>query len=194
MRGFYLFIYFLMWLPVHIAYPLLVRGRKNLPAGPCILCANHSNYIDPFLIIYACGPRCFLRTMAKREALKTPVLGWAYKMCGAFPVDRGSVDVQAVRTVMGVLKSGGKVVIFPEGTRTGDDDPNAGKNGAIRFASKLHVPIVPVFITRNKNVFRLVHIHIGEPYDVLCHGHADMTEKTHELMEKIFALGTDYEH
>lgn len=194
MRAFYLFVYFLMWIPVHIAYPMVVKGKKNIPDGPCILCANHSNYIDPFLLIYAFGPRRFLHTMSKKEALQTPVMGWVYKMCGAFPVDRGNMDVNAVRTVVRHIKNGSKVVIFPEGTRTDEDDPDAGKNGAIRFASKLNVPIVPIFITRKKKVFGLVHIHIGEPYAVQCHGHADMAEKTHELMERIFALGADYEH
>lgn len=194
MRAFYLFVYFLMWIPVHIAYPMVVKGKKNIPDGPCIICANHSNYIDPFLLIYAFGPKRFLHTMSKKEALQTPVMGWVYKMCGAFPVDRGNMDVNAVRTVVRHIKSGSKVVIFPEGTRTDEDDPDAGKNGAIRFASKLNVPIVPIFITRKKKVFGLVHIHIGEPYDVHCHGHADMAEKTRELMERIFALGADYEH
>lgn len=194
MRAFYIFIYFLMWLPVHIAYPMVVKGRKNIPQDACIICANHSNYIDPFLLIFSFGPKRFLHTMSKKEALETPVLGWCYKMCGAFPVDRGGVDVNAVRTVMGLIKAGGKVVIFPEGTRTDIDNPDAGKNGAIRFASKLNVPILPVYITRRKKVFGLVRIHIGEPYAVQCHGHADMAEKTHELMENIFALGADYEH
>lgn len=192
MRAFYLFIYFLMWIPVHIAYPMVIKGRGNIPDGPCIICANHSNYIDPFLLIYAFGPKRFLHTMSKKEALQTPVMGWIYKMCGAFPVDRGNVDVNAVRTVMKHIKSGGKVVIFPEGTRTEDDDPNAGKNGAIRFASKLNVPIVPVFITRRKKVFGLVHIHIGQPYEVRCRGHQESAERTHELMERIFALGEAY--
>lgn len=192
MRAFYLFIYFLMWLPVHIAYPMTVKGRGNIPAGPCIICANHSNYIDPFLLIYAFGPKRFLHTMSKKEALQTPVMGWIYKMCGAFPVDRGNVDVNAVRTVMKHIKSGSKVVIFPEGTRTDDDDPDAGKNGAIRFASKLNVPIVPVFITRRKKVFGLVHIHIGQPYEVRCRGHQETAERTRELMERIFALGDEH--
>lgn len=194
MRFFYVFIYFLMWLPVHIGYPMAVKGKKNIPDGPCIICANHSNYIDPFLLIFAFGPKRFLHTMSKKEALETPILGWCYKMCGAFPVDRGGVDVNAVRTVMNLLKGGSKVVIFPEGTRTDDDNPDAGKNGAIRFASKLNVPILPVYITRKKKVFGLVHIHIGKPYEVHCHGHQDMAEKTHELMENIFALGAEHEN
>ncbi len=189
MRAFYLFVYFLLWIPVHLLYPMIIRGRANIPDGPCIICANHSNYIDPLLIIYAFGPRRFLHTMSKKENIEKPVIGWIYRMCGAFPVERGGIDMGAVRTTMTLLKKGCKVVIFPEGTRTTWDDPDAGKAGAVRFASKLNVPIVPIFITRNKKILGLVRIRIGEPYEVCCRTRAEYEEKTRELMNTIFALG-----
>ena len=189
MRIFYLFIYFLLWIPVHIVYPMIVTGRSSVPEGPCIICANHSNYIDPFLLIYAFGPRRFLHTMSKKENIEKPFVGWIYRMCGGFPVERGGIDMNAVRTTMSLLKKGCKVVIFPEGTRTEKDDPNAGKHGAVRFASKLHVPILPVFITRNKKAFGLVRIRIGRAYEVCCRTHQEYEEKPRELMNNIFALG-----
>ena len=36
-------------------YPMRCRGRENIPDGPAVVCANHSNYIDPLLVAVAFG-------------------------------------------------------------------------------------------------------------------------------------------
>ncbi len=189
MRFFYILAYIILWIPCHVLYPIIVTGRANIPAGACVICANHSNYIDPLLLIYAFGLPCFLHCMSKKENMEKPVIGWIYKMCGAYGVNRDEQDIVAARTTLKLLKEGKKVVIFPEGTRTSVDDANAGKPGAVRFAAKCGVPIVPVFITRGKKVFHLVRIRIGECFEPQCHTQEDYLTETHSLLEKIFALG-----
>lgn len=188
-KVFYVFCWIVLWPICHLLYPMRTKGRENIPEGACILCANHSNFIDPLIMIYACGMKDFLYTMSKKENLKIPVIGWIYRMCGAYPVNREGQDIQAVRTTLELLKSGEKVVIFPEGTRTAFNDPSAGKLGAIRFAAKLDVPLVPVYITRNKRCFRLVNVHIGSPYRITGAIKEDYGRLAQELMESIFALG-----
>ena len=189
MKLFYTFCYLALWLICHLLYPMRVMGREFIPSGSCIICANHSNYIDPVLLIYAFGLKNYLHTMSKKENLEKPLFGWIYRLCGAFPVNRKGQDIQAVRTTLTLLQRGEKVVIFPEGTRTALNDPSAGKLGAVRFAAKLNVPLLPVFITRNKRVFQHVEVRIGEPYRVSGKAHEDYEALSRELMEKIFALG-----
>lgn len=189
MKFFYAFCYLILWIICHFLYPMRVVGREFIPSGPCIICANHSNYIDPLLLIYAFGLKYFLYTMSKKENLQKPVFGWIYRHCGAFPVNREGQDIKAVRTTLTLLQRGEKVVIFPEGTRTALNDPSAGKLGAVRFATKLNVPLLPVFITRNKRIFRHVEVRIGKPYRVSGKTHEDYETLSRELMEKIFALG-----
>ena len=185
----YRLVYCLLWPICHLIYPMVVSGRENIPAGACIICANHSNYIDPLLLLYAFTLKNFLFTMSKKENMDLPVIGKIYKWCGAFPVERGSVDIKAVRTVYSLLKGGKKVVIFPEGTRTAVDNEQAGKSGAVRFAAKTQLPIVPVFITRGKRIFRRVKINIGAPYRVELRAPSEAAEETAALMRRIFALG-----
>ena len=36
-------------------YPLRCKGLENIPEGPAVVCANHSNYIDPLLVAAAFG-------------------------------------------------------------------------------------------------------------------------------------------
>ena len=191
MRWFYNLVYILTWLPVHGLYRLRVSGRENIPDGPCIVCADHSNFIDPLIVAIAFGIKHFLHSMSKQENMDMPVLGWIYKMLGAYGVRRGEQDVNAVRTTMSLLKKGEKVLIFPEGTRTREDNADAAKTGAVRFAAKLHVPVVPVFLTRNKSVFHRAYVRIGEPFVPAGKTPEELHAETIWLMEAIYALGEE---
>lgn len=191
MRWFYNFIYIITWIPVRILYFLKVSGRENIPEGPFIACADHSNFIDPLLVANGFGLKVFLHSMSKQENMEIPVLGQFYKMLGAYGVRRGEQDVAAVRTTMQLLKSGERVLIFPEGTRTREDNADAAKTGAVRFASKLHVPIVPVFLTRNKSVFHRAVVRVGEPFIPVGKTSEEIHAETIRLMEAIYALGED---
>ena len=37
-------VYAVLWLPQKLLFPITVKGRENVPEGPCILCPNHSNF------------------------------------------------------------------------------------------------------------------------------------------------------
>jgi len=170
-----------------LLYPLRILGRENIPEGPAIICANHSNYIDPILIAYAFTKKHWIHFMAKIELFKIPVLGWILRKIGTFPVDRGSADIGSIRTAMRYLKEGAKVMIFPEGTRVSADDAVAAKSGAVRLASKLKVPIIPVHIPRGKKIFRRVLLIIGKPYQVTASA-GEYDSAAGELMHRIGEL------
>lgn len=170
-------------------WPTDMVGLENIPEGPCILCPNHSNFSDPFILVFAFPPDTGLRFMSKKENMTIPVLGWFYKQCGAFSVDREGQDIQAFRNVRRILQEGRKLVIFPEGTRTPVNNTDAGHPGAVRFAARQGVPVVPVFITRNKKIFRRVRLAFGEAYTVAAKKQEEFVEETRLLMGKIFALG-----
>lgn len=169
-------------------YPLRHKGRDNIPKGPAIVCANHSNYIDPVLVAFSFGRENLIHFMAKKEILSVPILGPILRKCGVFPVDRENSDIDAVRTAMKCLRNGEKILIFPEGTRRNTDNAVEAKTGAVRIASKLHVPIIPVFIPRKKKIFGRVTIKIGEPYYVEGSTHEDYIRLADELMGKINAM------
>ena len=58
------------------------------------------------------------------------------------------------------------------------------------MAAKLRVPIVPVFISRRKVIFRKVKIVIGEPIYV-SKDTEDFQQVTDELMDTIAKLGRE---
>ena len=58
-----------------------------------------------------------LRPMAKIELYGNPLMAWLLRRAGAFPVRRGQGDAEAVATALAILREGGLLAMFPEGTR-----------------------------------------------------------------------------
>ncbi len=169
-------------------YHLSFKGRENIPEGPAVVCGNHSNLIDPILVAASFGKKTFMHFMAKLELRSVPIVGWALEKAGVCFVDRGKSDIGAMRSMMKCLKRGDKIFIFPEGTRVGEDNMVDAKTGAVRLASKMNVPIVPVYIPRRKKLFSKVSLIIGKPYMVEGHNHNEYEELADGIMERIYEL------
>ena len=147
-------------------YRLKFIGRENVPEGGAMLCANHTSFLDPIFLAFALGIKHHPRFMGKASLFRVPLVGRIYTAVGSFAVERGKSDVTAVKTAMSYLKSGEKVVIYPEGTRVRGDSAVAAKQGAVRIADQMNVPVVPVHIPGDKHLFGRYTIVIGEPYFV----------------------------
>ena len=170
--------------------PLYVEGLENFDMNkPFILCANHISNWDVVALYLAC-PR-LINFMAKAELFKFKPLAWLLKKVGAFPVRRGENDITAIKTAMKVLKDGEVLGIFPQGTRTDNDDQ--AKGGAVLIASKTNVPVVPAAIVTEYKIFRPVHIIIGEPMDMSADHRLtseEIQQKADEIMKQIKTLKT----
>ena len=189
--------YYRKWLKrlkglVYFFYPTEVHGLENITDQPAIICANHSNFIDPVLIGEAFGPEHHIHFMAKEELRSKPVLGKFIENLGSFFVERGSsTGIDAVRNTMKCIRSGDKVMIFPEGTRVEEDGAADAKTGAVRMAAKLKVPIVPVYISRNKKFFRKAKLIIGKPIPVPAGTHEEYEAFAGQLMVDISEMGRE---
>jgi 1-acyl-sn-glycerol-3-phosphate acyltransferase len=129
-----------------------VRGGEHVPAtGPVILAANHESIWDPFVLgVLTERP---IHYMAKEELWHYPVLKQAMNGFGAFPVDRGGGDVQALRHGVALLERGEVLGLFPQGTSK-QDRPRRYHRGAARLALLTGAPIVPVKLTGTRGIFR----------------------------------------
>ena len=112
-----------------------VSGAEHIPAdGGVIVAPNHKNFLDPFFIGIA--TRRHVRFMAKIELFKGP-LRWLLVRLGAFPIRRGESDTEALDTAAAILRAGGLVVVFPEGTRVEQPDAlGAPRHGAGAWRSR----------------------------------------------------------
>lgn len=149
-----------------IAYNLKFEGKENVPKdGSNIFASNHRGYVDPVFISLACRvPNTF---MAKEELFHSKkFFVWIIKKFGAFPVERGKGDMQAINTSFEKLNSGRNLVIFPEGTRSHDGKVGRGKTGVALIAAVAQCPVIPVGINYQgeKLKFRKkVVIRFGKP-------------------------------
>ena len=124
-----------------------IIGSENFPTDRgYIVVANHSTEIDPVTValpIFNNG--VFPRFLAKDSLFRAPVLGYIMRKMAHIPVIRGSVDARkALITARKVVEAGGAVVIYPEGTTTGDPEgwPMQARTGAARLALALGIGYV----------------------------------------------------
>jgi 1-acyl-sn-glycerol-3-phosphate acyltransferase len=115
----------------------------NVPRhGPLLVVANHTSYVDPMLLALAVPrPLAFL---AKEELFHPAPWGWALRTAGIIPVRRGRVDRHALDAALEVLRAGGALAIFAEGTRSSDGRLQAAEPGAGLLAARSGAPVLPV--------------------------------------------------
>ena len=171
-------------------HPIIhIKGRENLPQGAAMLCCNHSAFSDPIWVIVFGKCPTLPRSMAKKELLEAPVMGWLYRKLGAFPVDRGHADVGAIKTAMQTLKNGEKVLIFPEGTRIKKGRVSEPHSGAVMIAARMKVPV----LSTKKHFWQPVKLIYGKPYFPEYAGakptQEELEGRTAELMQTIYAMG-----
>lgn len=184
----YKFWYCLIWPFFRLLYPCRYLGTENICEGSAMVCCNHSSLLDPIYVGNAFGRNRQLFFMAKAELFKIPVVGKVFHSVGVFPVERGEADIQSVRTCMTHLKNGERVMIFPEGTRVNTDENISAKTGAVRISSSLGVPIIPIYLTKNKKMFRRAILVIGKPFYLEKPKTKDYTPLSDELMRRIYEL------
>ena len=120
-----------------------IQGLENMPdEGPVILAINHISLWDP-LVAASSLPRK-VSFMAKEELFSIPVLGKIFSKLGAFPVKRGRGDMNAIRQSLTILKEGGVLGLFPEGTRSKNGEIQKGLPGMILLMEKSKASVVPI--------------------------------------------------
>jgi 1-acyl-sn-glycerol-3-phosphate acyltransferase len=137
----------------HLYFRLSRVGREHVPQdGPVIFAANHRSFLDPFVI--ATLARRPIYFVAKKELFENRLQAWFLNSLGAFPVDRGNGDGDAMATARAILERGDGVLIFPEGTRIRPGALGSPKRGVGRLALETGAPIVPVAVIGTETIRR----------------------------------------
>jgi len=153
----------------HLYFRMSRIGREHvLPDGPMIIAANHRSFLDPFVIgTIVRRPVYFV---AKKELFRHRLNAWFLNSLGAFPIDRGNADGDAMATAREILERGDVVVIFPEGTRVRPGTLGSPKRGVGRLALETGAPVLPVAVLGTEDIrkgWRIrphkVRIRVGSP-------------------------------
>jgi len=128
---------------------LRVYGTGALPAGPCVIVANHQSHADTAALLAALPARRMPAVAAAADYwFGGGMRPWACRaLCAAFPVRRtggGSADLAAAAAL---LAAGHDVIVYPEGSRSRDGRTADFHRGAARLAAAAGVPLAPVAIS-----------------------------------------------
>ena len=172
-------------------YRIKTVGRENvIESGGVIYAANHKSCGDP--VIIALTSKRQLTFMGKKELFKFKPFAFILKSLGAFPVNRGTGDVGAVKTGLKILKEGKVMLIFPEGKRIDKDEIAPAKPGVAMFAIHAKVPIIPITIVGEYKLWHKLTVVYGKPiYLDEYYGQKLSSEKLTELSQNV--LDTIYE-
>ena len=138
-------------------YKFVFRGHligiENIPQkNAFIMVSNHGSLLDPPLLGHALGRN--ISFMAKAELFKIPLLGLIIKACGAYPVKRGIVDKNTIKTACKKLSNDNCIGIFIDGTRQKNGRVNRPKQGAALLAFKNQKLLLPVAIINSHRLIR----------------------------------------
>jgi len=128
-----------------VLFGFLVTGRERIPkAGAVIIASNHVSYYDPPVV--GSGVPREVYFLAKEELFRNKMFGWLISKYNAIPLRRSVGDVGALKKVVGLLKQGRAVLMFPEGTRSLTGKLLKPKPGVGMIAALTSSPVVPAYI------------------------------------------------
>ncbi len=126
-------------------YDFRVIGSENLHFdGPAIIAANHVSFLDPPFVGQAFDEPLYF--FARKSLFDHPIAGKLLRSWQAIPVDRDKPDTSSLKSTIRLLKSGKKILMFPEGTRSPDGQLQKAEAGVGLFLAKTSAPVLPVRI------------------------------------------------
>ena len=157
-----------------------VSGAENVPVtGPVILASNHISVLDSLFLPLSLKRK--VTFLAKRDyftgrGVKGFVLRTFMNGIGQLSIDRsgGKASEASLNTGVQVLRGGGVLGIYPEGTRSPTGKLYRGRTGVARMILEAKAPVVPVaMFDTDKSMpigaripkVRRIGIVIGEPLD-----------------------------
>ena len=142
-----------------------VEGLERITPGTTyVFVANHQSIYDT-PVIFASLPYQ-LRIIAKESLARFPVLGWHLRRGGHLFVDRRRPDPGGIlRRWRALVADGLSLLIYAEGTRSGDGRVARFKGGSFLLAIQAGLPIVPIAVIGTRQVMPKGRLRT-EPADV----------------------------
>lgn len=139
----YSLVIFLVKTFFKIFYRHKVYGLEHYPKGSGLVAPNHVSFFDPPCVAVSCPDEIHFLA---RETLFKSFLGRLITALNAHPVKKNATNLQVMKDACQLLKEGYKVLMFPEGTRSKDNQLRRIKPGIGLLLSKSESLIIPTYI------------------------------------------------
>ena len=177
-----------------VMFSLKVEGREHMVQageGGTIIAANHQSFLDPPLV--AAAYRGQIHFLA-RDTLFKGWFGKLIKAVNAVPISQSGADLASLKTIIGEVKKGNRVLVFPEGTRTEDGELQPAAAGIGMIVAKSKAIVQPVYIegayeawprSQKKPSRHPVKITFGERIDFSDIGRVKSKEEYQKIADQI---------
>ncbi|MEE9415005.1 MAG: lysophospholipid acyltransferase family protein [Acidimicrobiales bacterium] len=148
----------------------VVHPERLETAGASIIAPVHRSNLDSPLV--AAASRRRFRVLAKKSLFANKPVSWFIAALGAYPVERGTADREAMRVMRGFLERGDSLLVFPEGTRQSGPEVGEIFDGTAFLAVKGKAKVIPVGVAGTEQAMppgtkfprrSTVRIVVGEP-------------------------------
>jgi long-chain acyl-CoA synthetase len=130
-------------------FHMTITGRENITGiGPYILAANHSSYLDGFVVGVAVPYRTFenLYFLGISKFFAGSIKQVFASVSHVIPIDAEAYLNRALQMSSYVIGRGKSLCIFPEGGRPFGDEMLPFKKGVGILAIEKNIPVIPVYI------------------------------------------------
>lgn len=153
---------------LHLRFATHLDGAGAVAPGPTILIGNHVRALDPVMVVISRWWR--VSAFTKIEVYRRRG-GFFFRLMGQIPLRRGdeAATEWALRMAQQVLADGGKLGLYPEGTRSPDPTQLHKLHKRILIPVLRDNPGVPVHVVttrygqRGRLCRRQVFLHVSEP-------------------------------
>ncbi len=173
-----------------------VEGLRHMPAtGPVVVVINHSTLVEGPILLGRLSR--YIVFLVKQELFVGPA-GWFLSRMGQLAVRRGEPDRAPLVEAQRVLRAGGVIGVFPEGSR-GEGDVASAHNGAAWLAISTGAAVVPIACRGTyrtpgaRRRFRpKVDVLVGAPFTLPTQrGRAAVAAATEQIRVALAALVTE---
>lgn len=183
----------------------IINREKLIEQGPCVYVVNHQSFLDPPMVGQLFEDPVYF--LARKTLMNSKILNWAFPYCNVIPIDQEHPDPASIMKVLRLIKSGGRIIIFPEGARCPDGNIHEAMPGIGLIISRLaKVPVQPIRIEGaydclpiHSSKLRLhpITLSIGDPIDftseeLAAKGREGQKRIGRKVMAAISALPTAY--
>ena len=171
---FYTFSRSILFLFFKIFFRPKIFGTENFPkVGPLIVAPNHVSFLDPLIVGVAAPKR--LNYLARDTLFKYRFFARILYLMNVLPIKRESGDINAFKLALNKLSQGKMILIFPEGTRSGDGNLQSPKSGIGFLQNVTGAKILPCFVKGSMEAwpkhsrfprFRPVSVYFGKPLEL----------------------------